>query len=184
MTSVFKTKTALLIGLVVIAVVALAFFALATQRKTYVRIVDATSATDTKDTTPAPGADINAVEIFKSKTQQSVYASAVVSSNLLDGTAGNQNAAKVVTSILGSPQENQEPKYVALGPGGDIIVQLNVALKSGDMLVIHEIGAESGPRAEQYTVSISKNPNGPWSDFDTVAGPHEFIFEGDFPFLR
>jgi hypothetical protein len=174
-----KTK---IVGVVVIllALVAVVAFALMASGQTYVRIVDGSSIPD--DTTPAPGADINAVEVVKSQKTESVFASAVIATQLRDAANGTANTAKDGASALGSPQDDQDPKYVSLGAGGQIIVKLDAALKSGDQLLVHEIGSESGPRAEYYEVFISRNADGPWTSLGSVAGPHTFVFEGDSPF--
>jgi len=159
---------------IIVGVVALAFFVATLNQPTYVRIVDASSIPT--DTSPAPGADINAVSIIKNRDKKTVYASAIAATKLTDGSGGTPNQAKDAASILGSENTDQTPKYVSLGIGGSIIVRVDASIGKGDQLIVYEIGSEGGARAEYYTVSTSKNANGPWKDLGTFAGPHTFTF--------
>lgn len=168
-----------IVSIIVLGIVALVVFALVSNNTTYVRIVDQRSLPT--DNTSAPGADINAIELIAGKKRSSFFASAVTTSNLTDGASGTTNAAKDASNALGSPEEEQETKYVSLGIGGEMTLQIDSRVRNGDQLIIYEIGAENGPRAEYYEVFVSKKPHGPWKSLGIVAGPHTFTFGDSTP---
>lgn len=174
----------MIVSAIVLVIVAAVFYVIFFGQPTYVRIVDASSIPT--DTSPAPGADINAIAIIKGSNKKTTYASEVAASHITDGADGTQNTAKDASNILGAESDDQETKYVSLGIGGEIVVKLNATLGNTDQLVVYEIGTESGPKAEYYKVSISHSANGPWTELGTeaVAGPHTFEFGGDSPFRK
>ena len=119
-----------IVSAVVLAIVGVVLFAMLYSNTTYVRIVDMRSNPD--DTSSAPGADINAIKLVHGKKHTTTYASKITVSKLLDGALNSVNTAKDASSILGSEDADQKLKYVSLGIGGEIVVQIQAGASKGD----------------------------------------------------
>jgi len=141
---------------------------------TYIRLVD--TADGAVSSASAPGADINAIEIHKLKKGNSIFASEVIQSTVPQEIDGVTNNYADTTSLLSNPDLDATATYTSLG-GGEVIVRLEARLSSGDRVLVHEIGATDGLKAEHFDVYIGTSKDGPWELLGTGAGPTSFTIE-------
>jgi len=140
----------------------------------YVRLDDESTRTLN---TPYPGSDIDAIELLRDGVLVGT-AQAVVEAHILDGAAGNSNAFKDTSHVLGVADFDPAKRVNYLALGGKhayVVVRMSSALEPGDTLKVHEIGASSGGSAEPCTVSIARDKDGPFTAIGSGAGPFEVI---------
>lgn len=109
------------------------------------------------------------------------YADAVISSNIMPGSSGNQHTD--VNQILGRPNGSAEENYVSLGgPGYWIVVDMGageeIIDKPGYDFRVYEIGRALGGVDEDYDVWVASQPDGPWTFLDSGCTTSEFDLAG------
>jgi hypothetical protein len=91
------------------------------------------------------------------------YADAVVDANIKGGGNGHSDPAQA----LGRPRHNKDYDYVSIGgPGYWLVVDMGEGEEiyngPGNDFRVYEIGRASGGVDEEYDVSVSNSPTGPW----------------------
>ena len=155
----------------------------------FLRINDRSTNTDGQN----PGADIDAVSIFKSGTEERVYATRVEEYKPIN-EADISTASIIPDNILGPPTAFGTPfdpanagadkdcdlsdeHFVSLGGmGGYIILSFGTAhVENGDIINVYEIGNCNGEGQTdpiEVQVSVASHVDGNWETvFSAAAGP-------------